>query len=140
MKNYQEVGAFVLRVVLGITFLMHGLAKVQGGLSNIAGWFQSIGLPGFMAYTVGTIELVGGIALILGLGTRIVSALLIAILLVAIIKVKLAAGFLGNGKGAGYELELSLLVISLYLALNGSSFLSLDSRLPFSKANQAAKA
>jgi len=140
MKNYQEIGAFILRVVLGITFFAHGLMKFQSGLGGLAGWFQSMGLPGFMAYAVGTIELVGGIALILGLGTRIISALLVAIMLVAILKVKLAAGFLGNGQGAGYELEVALMVMALHLALNGSSFLSLDSRLPFTKARAAARA
>ncbi|MFB9757406.1 MULTISPECIES: DoxX family protein [Bacillaceae] len=140
MKNYQEIGAFILRVVLGITFFVHGLTKFQSGLGGLAGWFQSMGIPGFMAYAIGTIELVGGIALILGLGTRIISALLIAIMVVATLKVKLAAGFLGNGQGAGYELEVALMVMALHLALNGSSFLSLDSRLPFTKARAAARA
>jgi putative oxidoreductase len=51
-------------------------------------------------------ETVGGIALILGLGTRIVSALLVVILLVATLKGKLTVGFFGNGQMAGYELDL----------------------------------
>jgi len=140
MKNYQEIGAFILRVVLGITFFAHGLMKFQSGLGGLAGWFQSMGLPGFMAYAVGTIELVGGIALILGLGTRIISALLVAIMLVAILKVKLAAGFLGNEQGAGYELDIALMVMAIHLTLNGSSFLALDSKLPFTKAREAARA
>lgn len=140
MKNYQEIGVFILRVVLGITFFAHGLVKFQNGLGGLVGWFQSMGIPGFMAYAVGTIELVGGIALILGLGTRIISALLVAIMLVATLKVKLAAGFLGNGQGAGYELDIALMVMALHLALNGSSFLSLDSKLPFTKAREAVKA
>lgn len=87
--------------------MSHGVAKFQGGIGNIAGWFQSIGIPGSMAYVVATIELVGGIALILGLGTRIVSAILAIILLIATFKVKLAVGFLGNGQMAGYELDLA---------------------------------
>ena len=45
MKNF-EIGALVLRVVLGITFFIHGLAKFQGGIENTVGWFASIGLPG----------------------------------------------------------------------------------------------
>lgn len=58
--NKQEIGTFLLRVMLGATFFMHGLSKFQGGLDNISGWFQSIGIPGFMAYVVATIELAGG--------------------------------------------------------------------------------
>lgn len=127
MKNYHEVGALILRVVLGITFLIHGVNKFQGGIGNIAGWFDSIGIPGFMAYVVALIELVGGIALIVGVGTRIVSTILGVLLLVATFKVKLAVGFLGNGQMAGYELDLSMIVIALYLVLNGSYLLSVDS-------------
>ena len=62
-------------VVLGITFFIHGLAKFQGGIENTVGWFASIGL-GALAYAVASIELVGGILLIIGLGSRIVWAIL----------------------------------------------------------------
>ena len=80
-----------------------------------------------MAYVVALIELIGGLALIFGIGTRIVSALLAIVLLVATLKVKLDVGFLGNGQMAGYELDLSMLGIAVYLLLNGSSLLSVDS-------------
>jgi uncharacterized membrane protein YphA (DoxX/SURF4 family) len=128
--NKQDIGTFLLRVMLGISFFLHGLSKFKGGLENTSGWFQSIGIPGFMAYVVGVIELVGGIALIIGLGTRIISALLVFIMAGAIVYVKLPAGFMGNGEGSGYELDLVLMIIALHLVLNGSRFLSIDSKLP----------
>ncbi|MGM0883092.1 MAG: DoxX family protein [Bacillota bacterium] len=128
MKKQVEIGALLLRVVLGLLFFVHGLDKFQGGIGNTAGWFQSIGLPGFAAYLVAFIELVGGIALIVGLGTRIVSGLFVLIMLGAIIKVKFAAGFLG-----GFELDLALMVMALYLVINGSMMLSVDSKLPVAK-------
>jgi uncharacterized membrane protein YphA (DoxX/SURF4 family) len=128
MKKQYEIGALILRVVLGLMFFVHGLDKFQGGIGNIAGWFQSMGLPGFAAYLVAFIEVVGGIALIAGLGTRIVSGLFILIMLGAIIKVKFAAGFLG-----GFELDLALMVMALYLVINGSMMLSVDSKLPVAK-------
>ncbi|MFJ7755590.1 DoxX family protein [Peribacillus muralis] len=137
--NKQEIGTFLLRVMLGVTFFMHGLSKFQGGLDNISGWFQSIGIPGFMAYAVATIEVAGGIALIVGLGTRVISVLFACILAGAIIYVKLPAGFMGNGEGAGYEMDLMLMVIALHLVLNGSRFLSLDSKLPTYKKGQDSK-
>lgn len=137
MENKQQTGALILRVALGVIFLIHGLVKFQGGIENTAGWFQSIGIPGFMGYVVAIIELVGGIALIVGLGTKLVSALLAIILLVAILKVKLAVGFLGNGQMAGYEFDLALLVMALYLALNGSRLLSVDSII-FNKGEKSA--
>ncbi|WHY93092.1 DoxX family protein [Neobacillus cucumis] len=126
MRKSKEIGSTLLRIVLGITFFVHGLSKFQGGIENVSGWFHSIGLPNFMAYIVASIELVGGIALVVGLGTRVISALFVFIMAGAIFKVKLAAGFSGNGKMPGYELELLLLIVALNLALSGSGFLSLD--------------
>jgi len=125
MQLKNEVGVLVLRIILGVIFFIHGLVKFQGGIENIAGWFDSIGIPGFMAYVVASIEVIGGIALIIGLGTRIVSALFVFLMLGAIIKVKLAAGFLGNGEMAGYELELAYLAMALFLAINGSKQFSM---------------
>ncbi|RKL65252.1 oxidoreductase [Salipaludibacillus neizhouensis] len=122
MKNQQDIGALLLRVVLGIIFIGHGTQKFQGGIENIAGWFDSIGLPGFLAYIVASIELVGGIAIILGLATRIVGGLFVIVLLGAIVTVQLSAGFIG-----GYAYDLALLAISAYLLLNGSKLFSLDS-------------
>jgi uncharacterized membrane protein YphA (DoxX/SURF4 family) len=126
MRNSQEIGSLLLRVVLGITFFVHGLSKFKGGIDHIGVWFHSMGIPGFMAYVVASIELVGGIAIILGLGTRIVSAFYVLIMAGAILFVKLPAGLTGNGKMPGYELELSLMMIALYLVLNGSHLLSID--------------
>jgi putative oxidoreductase len=121
MSNRNEIGTLLLRVVLGIVFLAHGVSKFQGGIGNTAGWFESIGIPGFLAYAVGTIELVGGIALILGIGTRVVSLLLGIIMLGAIFTVNLQAGLL-----EGYVLDLVLLVLAAHLVLNGSKLLSLE--------------
>jgi len=81
---------------------------------------------GFFAYVVAIIELVGGFALIIGLGTRIISLLLAILMVGATIKVKLALGFLGNGQMAGYELDLALFAMAAYLAIAGSKMLSLD--------------
>lgn len=123
-----EVGALILRLFLGIAFFIHGFIKFQGGISNTVSFFDSMGLPGFIAYLTAIIELVGGIALILGLGTRIVSVLLAIIMIGAIWSVKLSAGFVG-----GYELDLSFLAIAIYLAIAGSSLYALDSVLFRSK-------
>ncbi|MFD1708194.1 DoxX family protein [Siminovitchia sediminis] len=127
--NTQEIGKIVLRIILGLTFFIHGLAKFQDGISNTVGFFDSIGIPGFLAYAVAAIELVGGIALILGLGTRVIAILFAVILAGAILTAKLPAGFLGNGQMAGYELDLALLAMSIYFILADKSFLSLDRKL-----------
>lgn len=129
MKN--DIGALILRVTLGVIFLSHGLVKFQGGIENVVGWFESIGLPGFMAYGIAGIEVIGGAALIVGLGTKVFSVLFSLILLGAIIKVKFAAGFLD-----GYAYDVILLAIAIHLSLNGSKFFSLDQSLFTRKKEQ----
>jgi uncharacterized membrane protein YphA (DoxX/SURF4 family) len=125
MKKF-EASTLILRVVLGVTFFIHGLVKFQGGIENIVGWFEMIGLPGSLAYVVAIVEMVGGLALLVGLGSRIVSALLVLLMIGAIVKGKLAVGFLGNGQGAGWELDLALLAIALFIAINDSKMFALD--------------
>ena len=126
MLKRFEASTLILRVILGITFFVHGVVKFQGGVENIVGWFDAIGLPGFLAYVVASIEVVGGLALILGLGSRVVSALLALLMIGATLKVKLAVGFLGNGEMAGYELDLALLAMAVFIAINGSKMFALD--------------
>ncbi|MFT9846706.1 DoxX family protein [Aneurinibacillus sp. REN35] len=127
MTRTQEIGAFILRLVLGLTLFIHGIAKFQTGLGNTAQFFESLGIPSFLGYIVAIIELVGGFAMLLGLGTRIVSTLFAFVMLGAIFTVKLAAGFMGNGQMAGYEFDLALLAMSVSLSLTGSQLYALDS-------------
>jgi len=122
----QEIGKVILRAVVGLLFFIHGLSKFQGGISNTVGFFDSLGIPGFMAYVVAVIELLGGIALFLGLGTRIVTLLFALIMIGAIFTAKLSLGFLGNGQMAGYELDLVLLAVSIYFVFAEKSKISLD--------------
>ncbi len=125
----NDAGAVVLRVILGLTFFIHGLSKFQGGIGNTVGFFESLGILGFLAYVVAIIELIGGIMLILGIGTRIVSGLFVVIMLGAIFTVKLSVGFLGDGQMAGYELELALLAMAIFLAISNSTSFSLGNKL-----------
>lgn len=119
----------IMRVVFGILFLAHGMDKFNTGLGNVSGWFESINIPGFLAYIVGPVELIGGILLILGLFTRYVSAILFVILLGAVLTAKLYMGLLN-----GYELDLSFMLIALYLVFAETSRWSLD-HLIFKKTN-----
>ena len=111
----QHIGNLIIRIVLGVTFFAHGLAKFQSGIDNVAGWFTSIGLPGGLAYGVATMEVVGGLLLILGLGVRYIGLLFALVMVGAIVKVKWSAGLLGDGKNPGFELELALLAMGAYL-------------------------
>ncbi|MDA1478335.1 DoxX family protein [Bacillus changyiensis] len=129
MNKKYEVGALILRFITGLTFLLHGIHKLQGGIDNTVEFFNSFGIPGFLAYVVVFIELVGGALMILGIGTRIVGFLFAVVVVGAIFTVKLSAGFIGTDGNMGYEFDLALLAIAIHLMLNGSQMLSLDSLL-----------
>jgi len=135
MSTRYEWSALVLRLIAGVTFLVHGIDKFQIGLGNVAGFFGTLGLPAFIAYFVAFLELISGIALILGLGTRVFSAVLVVIMAGAIVTAKLSIGFLSGQGGAGYELDLALLAITLALAISGSAKFSLDNVFFGSKSN-----
>ncbi|MFA4137014.1 MULTISPECIES: DoxX family protein [unclassified Brevibacillus] len=129
MSNRFEWSTLILRVIAGLTFAIHGVAKFQMGLENVAGFFGTMGLPAFIAYLVAFLEVVGGIALILGLGTRVFAGALSVVMLGAIFKAKLAVGFMGGEGGAGYELDLALLAILVALGISGSTKFALDAIL-----------
>ncbi|MFK3940004.1 DoxX family protein [Alkalihalobacillus sp. NPDC078783] len=120
-----EIGLLVLRVVVGITFLIHGMDKFNGGIDGTVAMFEGMGFPGFLAYLVTFAEILGGLALILGLLTRVVSIVFAAIMVTAIFQVKADGGFLG-----GFELDLVLLACSILLALSSSRLVALNRLLP----------
>ena len=126
MTKKIAVVTTIMRVVLGILFLKHGIGKFQMGLGNVDAWFSSIGVPGFMAYIIAIIEVVGGVMLIVGLFSRVVSALFILVMVGAIATVKFSAGLLGTDEMAGYEMELSFMLISAYLLVSEPTPLSVD--------------
>ncbi|NGQ94945.1 DoxX family protein [Brevibacillus sp. SYP-B805] len=113
----RMVAVLILRNVLGLIFFAHGAAKWRTGLEQVAEHFQHLGLPGVLAYAVAGVELIGGIAMMVGWGVRYVAAAFAVIMAGAIVKVKFAFGLLGNGETAGYEFDLILLAVSTYLAL-----------------------
>jgi len=105
----------IVRILFGVMFMAHGIAKLQMGLSNVAGWFNSIGLPGQLGYVVALLELIGGILIIVGFATRYISIAYILLMAGAIISTKLPMGLLGDGKAPGFELELAYMLIALFL-------------------------
>ena len=125
-----DLAMTIIRVIVGITFFVHGWQKVfTFGFEGTGGFFGSLGIPaaGFFAIVVSLLELLGGIALILGIGTRIAGLLLAVDMIVALFVVHLANGFFVSENG--YELVLILGAASLAFAITGASSISLDSRL-----------
>jgi len=96
--------ALVLRLTLGLLFLAHASLKLFTFTpAGTAKFFASVGLPSELAYVVIAAEVLGGIALILGIWTRVVALALTPILLGAIVAVHGAAGFFFNSPNGGWE-------------------------------------
>jgi putative oxidoreductase len=114
------IGAFVSRVALGSLFLAHaGLKLFTFTPDGTAMFFQSVGLPGELAHAVIGAEVVGGVALILGVFTRLVALAMIPILLGAIAFVHLDAGFFFTNENGGWEFPAFWAVMLLVQALVG---------------------
>jgi putative oxidoreductase len=112
--------ALLLRVSLGILFLAHaGLKFFVFTPAGTAKFFGSVGLPPALAYLIITAEVIGGIALILGLWTRIAAVALVPILLGAIFTVHGAAGFFFNNPNGGWEYPAFWAVALIVQALLG---------------------
>ena len=112
--------ATVLRVALGALFLAHaGLKIFVFTPAGTAQFFGSLGLPAALAYVTIIAEVAGGLALILGVYTRIVSLALIPILLGAIFTVHGPAGFFFTNPKGGWEFLGLWIVAQVTLALVG---------------------
>jgi putative oxidoreductase len=125
-----DLGPLFLRIGVGLVFAVHGWQKFDGGVSNFAGFLQSLNvpLPEVVAWLQTIAEGVGGVLLILGLFTRFVTLPLIVIMVGAIALVKAEVGFVVAG-GMGAELETALLVGLLGLLFIGPGRLSVDATL-----------
>ena len=135
LAAYQELVPLLLRIGVGLTFFFAGLGKVIGGVDGVAGFFGTLGipLPGLMAPFISYLELLGGLAILLGLFTRPISILFIGNMLVAMALVSIP-GWLGFERGmvAGFSqtrVELMLLLASACLVITGAGPLSLDATI-----------
>ena len=120
-------GLLLLRVVTGIIMIVHGAQKFfVDGISGVSGFFGTMGIPlaGVSAVAVATIEFVGGLLLVAGLGTRIVGGLFAATMVGAIVFVHGGNGFLAAA--GGYEFVLLLAAVGAALALTGGGRYALD--------------
>ncbi len=102
----EDLGKLVLRVALGVLILLHGFAKVKGGIDPIIGMVTQHGLPMFVAFGVYVGEVLAPILLVIGLYTR-AAALLVAVNMVFAVALAHSGQLLSLAKqGGGWALEL----------------------------------
>ena len=118
-------GTTLLRVSLGTMWIAHALLKLfVFTLPGTAQFFVSIGFPGFLAYPVFAVELLGGIALVLGIYARQVSLALAPVMAVAA-SVHFGNGWVHTSPNGGWEYPVFLVGASIALWLLGDGALAL---------------
>jgi putative oxidoreductase len=131
-----------LRLIVGLGFIEHGLAKLSKGPDAFAAILQALSVPAphLMAWVTILTELIGGLAILLGGFVFLISLPMAAVLLVAILTVHLQYGFSSvkllavTPSGAqfgpvGYECDLLYLVCLLALVMGGAGPLAIDNYL-----------
>ena len=119
-----DLSSLVLRLAIGTLFLVHGYPKLTAAQRTRGGaWMKSMGMPAAMVPFGGVVEFFGGLALILGILTPIVAALsalwMLSTTWFAMSKMK--KKYVG-----GYEIDITLFLAALALALLGSGIYSID--------------
>ena len=143
MESLARWAPIPLRAIVGFGFMEHGVAKLLRGPDVFVGIVHAIGvpMPHLMAWVTIDVELIGGLAVLLGAFVLPFSLPMAAVLLVAMFTVHLPNGFSSiklvavTASGAqfgqpGYETDLLYLACLVALVLGGSGPLALDNHLP----------
>ncbi len=107
----DKAGKLILRVALGLIILLHGIAKLKGGIDPITGMVTAQGLPAFLAYGVYVGEVLAPLMLILGFYARIGGALVAINMLVALFLVHRPELLALNAQTGGWAIELQALLL-----------------------------
>ncbi|GAA4316226.1 putative oxidoreductase [Actinomadura luteofluorescens] len=130
-RPLYDVVAVLARLGVGIVFMAHGWQKIEAGVTATGRSFDALGVPvpTVAAVYSAFVELLGGAALIVGLGLPLTGALLFIDMAGAFVFVHADRGlFMVDGKSVqnGYELVLALAMVSLLFAAGGGGRLTLD--------------
>ncbi|MSO54409.1 MAG: DoxX family protein [Rhodospirillales bacterium] len=129
---YARLACFaypLVRIVAGLWLVPHGAQKLFGDTNMFAGAFDQMGLePALpLVYLVGLVEFVGGLMMAVGLLTLPAAAAAATVLFVAVVKVHLPMGFMGDSGGFEYPLMWALLLVAI--VIRGGGALSIDRRI-----------
>ncbi|MDR7418386.1 MAG: DoxX family protein [Armatimonadota bacterium] len=128
---FADLGLFIVRVVVGLLFMGHGLQKLAGwfgghGIAGTGQWMESIGLRPGRAWAVvaGLLETVGGLFFGLGVFTPLGTVFICAVMLMAIARVHWPKGlWVTNG---GSEYPLTSIAVTIGVALAGPGRFALE--------------
>ena len=115
-----DYAALLLRISLALMFFAHAYLKIVVFTpAGAAKYFESLGLPGFVAYLTMAAEVGGGLLLLLGIETRWVALLLVPLVLGTIVLVHGKNGWLFTNKDGGWEFPAFWIIGLIVLAMLG---------------------
>jgi putative oxidoreductase len=124
VRDLQAWGTALLRITLGLIYVLHGYRAFHGGARNMAAYITRIGFPAEFSATLAwyliIVHMVGGALMVVGLWTRVAAALQLPILLSAVVLVHWKQGF------DRMEFPLLVLIATLAIALMGPGRLAVD--------------
>jgi len=121
--NSVDLPSLILRLAVGTLFIIHGYPKLTAQRKQGEAWMKSVGMPAAMVPLGGVFEFFGGLALVLGLLTPIV-AVLAALWMLS--TTWFSKSKLKKKYASGYEIDVTLFLAALALALLGSGIYSID--------------
>jgi putative oxidoreductase len=125
----NDVGKLILRLALGICVLLHGIAKITGGLSFITGLLAGAGLPGVLAYGVYIGEIVAPLLVILGFYSRIGAWIIVINMIFALGLAHMSELFSLTSSGAwAIETQVMFLFSAVAIALIGPGRFALNAK------------
>jgi putative oxidoreductase len=121
METRNDVGRLVLRVLLSVLILFHGVSKLIGGVGFITGMLAKAGLPGALGYLVYVGEVIAPLLVLFGVFTRIAALVVVVNMVVALLLVHTSQFFTLNDTG-GWALELQAMYLgaAVVIALLGA--------------------
>jgi putative oxidoreductase len=128
--------ATLSRVFCGVVFIVHGYPKIMNLAGTSTFFAENFGVPGWVAIPIAILEFFGGILLVAGFATRILSPLFILEMLGAIVFVHFAHGW--DIFRGGYEYNLALIILLLAVLLLGSGPVSVDERISRARGKNRA--
>jgi putative oxidoreductase len=119
----KELALFLVRLVVGSVFVLHGGQKVFGwlggpGLTGFVTWLGTLGVPAWLGYVAAFVELVGGCMVLFGIAAEIGALFLAIQMAVAIYLVHWPHGYFVQNNG--FEYPLSLIVLCLAIIVGGA--------------------
>jgi putative oxidoreductase len=129
VSTNDDLGKLVLRVVLAVLLLFHGVSKLVGGVGFITGMLEKMGLPGAIGYLVYIGEVIAPLLILFGVWTRAAALVVAANMVVAVLLVH-TSEFFTMSKTGGWALELQgmFFFTALAVALLGAGRYSIGGR------------